>query len=127
VSPEERFERIEMDLQTVAETLKVSAAFGAQMRTDLGAVTDTLKVFADSMLQTRTALARLIERDELQQRNLATLAETTTHIGARLTALTEEVTAYVADSRERIKQMEANLDALIRIITAEHSNGKGKL
>jgi hypothetical protein len=26
-----------------------------------------------------------------------------------------------------MKQMEANLDALIRIIKAEHSNGKGKL
>jgi hypothetical protein len=62
MSPEERFQRIETDLQTVVETLKVSAASGAQMRTDLASVTDTLKVFADSMLQTRTALARLIER-----------------------------------------------------------------
>ncbi|HEY7390606.1 MAG TPA: hypothetical protein VH640_18960 [Bryobacteraceae bacterium] len=63
----------------------------------------------------------------MQQRNLPTLAETTAHIGERVSALTEEVTAYVTDSRERMKQMEANLDALIRIITAEHSNGKGKI
>jgi hypothetical protein len=32
--------------------------------------------------------------------------------------------AYIADSRERINQSEANLAALIGIITAEDSNGK---
>jgi hypothetical protein len=38
-----------------------------------------------------------------------------------------EIQGLVADSGERVRHMEANLDARIRIITTEHSNGKGKL
>lgn len=34
--------------------------------------------------------------------------------------LTEEIAGYVADCRERMQQREANLHALIRILTAEH-------
>jgi len=51
-----------------------------------------------------------------------------------MTALTQRIAEYVAHAAEyvahadaRMRQMEANLDALIRIITAEHSNGQGKL
>lgn len=33
---------------------------------------------------------------------------------------------FVAESKERTKRLEENLDALIRTITAEHANGKGK-
>jgi hypothetical protein len=45
---------------------------------------------------------------------------------ASMGVLTESISKYVdaADSRMRI--LEANLDALIRAITSEHSNGKGK-
>jgi uncharacterized coiled-coil protein SlyX len=57
----------------------------------------------------------------------ARLTEAHTRLTEAHNRLTEEITGYVADSRERMKQMEANLDALIRIITAEHSNGKGKV
>jgi len=39
----------------------------------------------------------------------------------------EKLAAYIEAGNERMKQMEANLDALIRVITADHSNGKGKL
>ena len=93
----------------------------------LHTITTLLEASARIALRNEEAIKKSFELQELQQRNLAALAETTNHIGNRLTALTEAVTGYVADSRERMKQMEANLDALIRIITAEHSNGKGKL
>jgi hypothetical protein len=33
--------------------------------------------------------------------------------------------AYVKAADKRMARMEANLDALIRAITAEHQNGKG--
>ena len=38
-----------------------------------------------------------------------------------------EIQGLVADSGESVKPMEATLDALIRIITAEHLNAKGAL
>jgi CRISPR/Cas system-associated protein Cas10 (large subunit of type III CRISPR-Cas system) len=99
MTPEDRFERIEQDLEVATRTLR-----------------------------------KVVELQELQQHNMASLIGTVDHMGQRLTTtaeahnrLTDEVAAYVAESRERMKQMEASLDALIRIITAEHSNGKGKL
>jgi hypothetical protein len=55
-----------------------------------------------------------------QQANIAALADAAKLLG-------ERVTEYVSASDTRMRQMEANLDALIRIITAEHSNGQGKL
>jgi len=55
-----------------------------------------------------------IERGhELQQKNLA--------------ELTEAIASYAANADARMKRIEENLDALIRAITMEHSNGKGKL
>jgi hypothetical protein len=41
-----------------------------------------------------------------------------------LQSLTESVSRYVDASNARMLQMEANFDALIRAITAEHTNGK---
>jgi hypothetical protein len=52
--------------------------------------------------------------------HIAALADATKLLGDR-------VAEYVAASDARMRQMEANLDALIRIITAEHSNGRRKL
>lgn len=43
-----------------------------------------------------------------------------------IASLAATVDRYVSASDERMKRIEANLDALIRAITAEHSNGKGK-
>ena len=40
--------------------------------------------------------------------------------------LTETVSRYVDSADSRMKRIEQNLDRLIRAITAEHSNGKGK-
>ena len=38
--------------------------------------------------------------------------------------LTITIDRYVTSANTRMEQMERNLDNLIRIITAEHSNGK---
>ena len=43
-----------------------------------------------------------------------------------LVSLTESMKRYVDSSNARMEAIEQNLDALIRAITAEHSNGKGK-
>lgn len=40
--------------------------------------------------------------------------------------LGQHIDAYVTASDARMNRMEANLDTLIRAITAEHSNGKTK-
>jgi len=39
----------------------------------------------------------------------------------------ESIAAYVDAADARMKQMEANLNALIRIITADHTNGHNKV
>jgi hypothetical protein len=41
--------------------------------------------------------------------------------------LTDAIAKYTEASDQRMTRMEANLEALIRAITAEHSNGKGQL
>lgn len=86
-------------------------------------VIQLLEATAGVALRNEETCKRLFELAELQSRNLTKLAETV-EIAHR--NLATEVAAYVTDSRERMKQLEANLDALIRIITAEHSNGKGR-
>jgi hypothetical protein len=73
------------------------------------------------------------ERFQRIERNLEQITAATQGLIAQaqsnqqaLAGLIASVNAYVDDSRERTKRLEDNLDALIRAITAEHSNGKGK-
>lgn len=93
----------------------------------LHSVIHLLEATATLALRNEQAIQKVVELQEVQSRSLGKLIETVDILGTKLITLNEQVSAYVADSRERMKQMEANLDALIRIITAEHSNGKGKL
>ena len=53
------------------------------------------------------------------------IAEQQLKIGEAISELTASVTRYVDAATARMATMEANLDALIRLITAEHTNGKG--
>jgi len=84
MTPEERFERIETNLQLTSE------------------------------LQTKLVEAQL------------RLTESVSKLTESVAAHVDESRAYVAESRARMAQIEANLDALIRAITAEHKNGKQK-
>jgi hypothetical protein len=99
-------------------------------------------------LRNEQTCTRLFDVAEVHSQSQGTLTETVTIVGNKLSMLsearnrltdahtsltdahkhlTEEIAGYVADSREPMKQMEAGLDALIRIITAEHSNGEARL
>jgi hypothetical protein len=60
----------------------------------------------------KTAMSGLIEAQTATQRSFATL--------------NESISRYVDSADARTKRLEENLDALIKAITAEHSNGKGK-
>jgi len=84
MTPEERFERIEANLQKTSELQTVLVE--AQIR----------------------------------------LTESLSSLTASVNAHVDEARAYATESRARMAQMEANLDALIRAITAEHKNGKKK-
>ena len=46
---------------------------------------------------------------------------------ASMGVLTEAISRYVDAADVRMRILEKNMDALIRAITAEHSNGKGKV
>jgi len=62
-----------------------------------------------------------------QQANIAALQANIAALADAAKLLGERVADYVSAGEASMRQMEANLDALIRIITAEHSNGRGKL
>jgi hypothetical protein len=73
------------------------------------------------------------DRFEQIERDLAITAQTLKGLAQvhemhqnTLGELIKTVNAFVEDSRVRTKRLEDNLDALIRAITTEHSNGKGK-
>jgi hypothetical protein len=73
------------------------------------------------------------ERFERIEANLETTSGLQTKVVAAqldtqkaIIELTAAVTRYVDSATERMKTMEANLDALIRAITADHSNGRTK-
>ena len=87
--------------------------------------------------QIDATLVRVVALQELQQRNqaalIASLAEYAANADARaeqtnatIRELASAVTRYVDAADARMKRIEENLDALIRAITMEHSNGKGK-
>jgi hypothetical protein len=72
-----------------------------------------LEETARIVLRNEQAIVGLIKTTEGLQTALGNLAETTAH--------------YIDASDARMKQIEDRLEALIRIIAAEHSNGKGNL
>jgi hypothetical protein len=57
----------------------------------------------------------------------ARLTEAQTHLVETVDELAVTVSKFITSSEERYKRLEANLDGLIRAITQEHSNGKGKV
>jgi hypothetical protein len=67
----------------------------------------------------RRAMDGLIESQTLAQKSVGTLTES-------VSKYVDAASGYVAESNARMKRIEENLDGLIRAITAEHSNGKGK-
>jgi hypothetical protein len=67
-----------------------------RIETDLAATTGTLRKVAD-----------------LQERQVVSMIE-----------LTGTISRHIDQTNERMQRLEANLDGLIRAITAEHSNGK---
>jgi hypothetical protein len=58
----------------------------------------------------QTAMSGLVESHTMTQKSLATL--------------TASIAGDVDQSNARVQRLEENLDALIRAITSEHSNGK---
>ena len=78
----------------------------------LQATADTLKTIAESQVATQAATASLIKAQAHTQEAIADMAAS--------------IGKYVDAAEARTKRLEENLDALIRAITAEHSNGKSK-
>jgi hypothetical protein len=83
----------------------------------------------------KTMFAGLIEAQRLTDQNLNTMIKAQMTMDERLTAAHERTEAaiaevaaatsrYITSSDDRTKRLEENLDALIRAITREHSNGK---
>ena len=66
-----------------------------------------------------TAILRGVAEIQQRQTSMSQLTETISH-------LADSVTAQAAAADARMTRIEENLDGLIRAITAEHGNGKGK-
>jgi hypothetical protein len=60
---------------------------------------------------------------EIQQA-LKAVIQVQTNTNERIASLAESIGVYVGAADARTRRLEDNLDALIRAITAEHSNGK---
>ena len=60
------------------------------------------------------------------QHALKTVIQVQTNTTERIASLTESIGQYVDAAEARTRRLEDNLDALIRAITAEHSNGKSQ-
>jgi hypothetical protein len=100
MTAEQRFERIESNLLAMTEAHRAAAESQAAWQKD----------FQQGMRDFQQAMHGLIEAHALSQKSLATL--------------TASIAGYVDESNARVKRLEENLDALIRAITSEHSNGK---
>ena len=84
---------------------------------NLGKLIQTVDLFIDSTHAfIRSANARMEQAEGSHQR-----------LEDAHNQLQEAMAEYTREANARMKQMEQNLDALIRIITAEHTNGKGKI
>jgi hypothetical protein len=85
-----------------------------RIESNLLAMTEANRVAAEGQAawqkDFRKAMDGLVESHTLSQKSLATL--------------TASIAGYVDESNARVKRLEENLDALIRAITSEHSNGK---
>jgi hypothetical protein len=66
------------------------------------------------------------ERFERIEHNLEAATAAQVRLTESMIAMNESITRYVDAGDARMKRMEENLDGLIRAITREHTNGKGK-
>ncbi len=71
-------------------------------------------------------LAQAAELALGNQKALVQLARNSEAIHNTVIDLTRTITDYVAAADARMKSMETSMENLIRIIAAEHSNGKGR-
>ena len=71
-------------------------------------------------------LAQAAELALGNQKALVQLARNSEALHNTVIDLTRTVTDYVAAADARMKSMETSMENLIRIIAAEHSNGKGR-
>jgi hypothetical protein len=62
---------------------------------------------------------------EIQQ-TLKAVMQSQINTNEKIGSLIESIGQYVDAANARTSRLEDNLDALIRAITAEHSNGKGQ-
>jgi hypothetical protein len=79
-----------------------------------------LEETARIVLRNEQAIVGLIKITEGLQTAVGNLAETTAHY-------IDASDARMKESDARMRQIEDRLEALIRIIAAEHSNGKGNI
>ena len=97
MTPEERFERIERSLAAASDAITATAQLAAR---------------------NEEALERLL-------RTMGKLATAQELLQASLGVLIQSVSLFVQSSEESRKRLEASMEALIRAITTERSNGKG--
>jgi len=69
---------------------------------------------------------RIEKNLETASANLQILTGAMLKTNEMIANVTQSVASYVDASDARMKQIEANLDGLIRAITREHTNGKGE-
>ncbi len=91
----------------------------AQIESSLQAVVDTLRVVAESEARTQKALSTVAASQAETNKALGEVAQA-------LTQITQSTSDFAESAKNRISRIEESLQDLIRLIAAEHSNGKTK-
>jgi hypothetical protein len=66
------------------------------------------------------------QRFQRIEESLIAVADSQTRTNQAMTTMADSISRYVEAADARMRRIEENLDGLIRVITAEHSNGKSQ-
>ncbi|MGA2120041.1 MAG: hypothetical protein ABSH56_35550 [Bryobacteraceae bacterium] len=119
MTTEERLERIENGWIDIQQALKAVIQVQANTNERIDSLAESLKL----VIQVQT---NANERIDGLAESLKIVIQIQTNTNERISVLVESIGQYVDASDARTRRLEDNLDALIRAITAEHSNGKSK-
>ena len=120
MTTDERFEHIERNLAAASDAIMARAQLALGNEEALKRLASGWELAQANMQNLAGAVERLIDGQQ-------SLVEAHKGLVEAHQRTEESLQRNIEAADARMRPMEANLDALIRIITAEHSNGRGQL
>jgi len=127
MTTDERFEHMERNLAAVSDAIMARAQLALGNEEALKRLASGWELAQANMQNLSGAVERLTDGQQSLVDAHKSLVEAHKGLVEAHKRTEESLQRYIEAADARMRQMEANLDALIRIITAEHSNGRGQL